>query len=80
MNKNLENEITDDIRRITSWFKRNKLKVKTEKFESIGFRNAPPVNENAFGQKLELKNSCKYLGNLFDSKLDFKNHIKKITK
>ena len=80
MNKNSENEITDDIQRITSWFKRNKLTVNTEKCESIGFRNAPPVNEIAFGQKVELKNSCKYLGILFDCKLDFKNHIKMVTK
>ena len=80
MNKNSENESTDDIQRITSWFKRNKLTVNTEKCESIGFRNALLVNESAFGQQLELKNSCKYLGLFLDSKLDFKNHIKMITK
>ena len=80
MNKYSDNEITDDIQRITSWFRPNKLTVSTEKCESIGFRNASPVNESAFGQKVELKNSCEYLGLLFDSKLDFKNHIKMITK
>ena len=80
MNKNSENEITDDIQRITSWFKQNKLTVNTEKCESIGFRNASPMNESAFGQKVDLKNRCKYLGILFDSKLDFKNHIQMITK
>ena len=80
MNKNWKNEITDDIQRLTSWFKRNKLTVNTEKCESIGFQNASPVSESAFGQKVELKNSSKYLGILFDSELDFKNHIKMITK
>ena len=80
MNKNSENEITDDIQRITSWFKRNKPAVNTENCESFGFRNASPVKESAFGQKVELKNSWKYLGILFDSKLVIKNHIKMITK
>ena len=76
MNENSENGITDDTQRITSWFKRKKLTVNTEKCESIGFRNASPVNESAFGQKVELKNSCKFLGILFDSKLDSKNQTK----
>ena len=78
--KNSENEITDDIQRITSWFEQNKLTVNTEKCESIGLRNASPVNESASGQIIELKISCEYLGISFDSKLDYKNHIKMITK
>ena len=49
MNKNSENEITDIIQRIPSWFKRNKLTVNTEKGESIGFRNTSLGNEIAFG-------------------------------
>ena len=64
-----KNEITDDIQRITSWFKRNKLTVNTEKCESIGFQISPPVIESAFGPKVELENSCEYLGLLFDSKI-----------
>ena len=55
LNKNSENEITDDIQRITCWFERNKLTIKTEKCESIGFRSASPVNESAFGQNVEWK-------------------------
>ena len=53
MNKNSENEFTDDIQRTKFWSKRNKLTVNTEKCESKGFRNASPVNESAFGQKVE---------------------------
>ena len=80
INKNSENEITDNIQRTTSWFKRNKLTVNTEKCDTNGFRKASPVNESAFGQKVELKNSCNYLELIFDSKLDFKNQIKRTTK
>ena len=80
MNKNWENEITGIIQRIPSWFKRKKLTVNTEKCESIELRKASRINKSAFGQQVELKNRKKYLENLFESKLDFKNHIKMITK
>ena len=80
MNNNSENEITDFIQRITSRFKRNKLTVNIDKCKSLGFPNASPVSEIAFGQKVELNNSCEHLVSLYDSKLDFKTRIKMITK
>ena len=76
MKKNSDQEITDDMERITSWFTRKKPTVNTEKCKSIGFRNASSVREIALGQKIEVNNSCKFLGILIDSKLHIKNNIK----
>ena len=36
---------------------------------------AQPVSEEAFGEKIQCKSSCKYLGVLMDNKLNFKDQV-----
>ena len=45
-----------------NWFDVNKLTLNVEKCESISFGRAQPVSEEAFGEKISCKSSCKYLG------------------
>ena len=52
MNKNSESEITKDIQVMTAWFNKYKLTVKNDRCDTIGFRDAKPVNEIAFSVKV----------------------------
>ena len=72
MGRNSEKEITEDVRKMQNWFDMNKLTLNVEKCESISFGRAQPVSEEAFGEKISCKRSCKYLGVLTDNKLNFK--------
>ena len=55
------------------------------KCESISFGRAQPVSEEAFGQKIPCKSSCKYSSKqkfmqakfrvIIDNKLNFKDHV-----
>ena len=75
-----EKEITEDIQKMRSWFDMNKLTLNVEKCESISFGRAQTVSEEAFGEKISCKRSCKYLGVLIDDKLNFKDHVNYVTK
>ena len=80
MGMNSEKEITEDVRKMRNWFDVNKLTLNVEKCQSISFGRAQPVSEEAFGEKISCKSSCKYLGVLIDIKLNFKDHVDYVSK
>ena len=80
MGRNSEKELTEDVRKMRNWFDVNKLTLNVEKCESISFGRAQPVSEEAFGEKISCKSSCKYLGVLIDNKLNFKDHVDHVSK
>ena len=80
MGRNSEKEITEDVRKMRKWFDVNKLTLNVEKCESISLGRSQPVSEEAFGEKISCKSSCKYLGELIDNKLNFKDHVDYVSK
>ena len=78
--QNTSEEICNDIQNLRNWFNENKLTVNIGKCEYVCFGRAQPLSEEAFGQRISLKDHCKYLGVKIDEKLNFKEHIKYVTK
>ena len=72
--KKSENPPTEDAQAIINWFI-----IKTEKFNSIYFRNDETIDQAAFGENVTANASCKHLEKFLDRNFNFKrvNYVTK---
>ena len=80
MGRNSEKEFTENVQKMRNWFDVNELKPNVEKCRSIIYSGAQLVSEGALGEKIPCKSSFKYLGVKIDKKLNFKDHVERVTK
>ena len=77
--KHLETEVNDEIEKVHTWLASNKLTLNTSKskFMIISNKKAIPRNFTVAinGENLEKCTSYKYLGIIFDEKLNWKEHV-----
>ena len=77
--KHLETEVNDEIEKVHTWLASNKLtlNISKSKFMIISNKKAIPRNFTVAinGENLEKCTSYKYLGIIFDEKLNWKEHI-----
>ena len=76
--------LEDDLARVDQWLQNNKMTINMTKTEFISFGTKRRLDKfdnktvNYMGTPLERKRSVKYLGVIFDEKMQWENHIKNI--
>jgi len=83
--RHLENTINSNLKQISCWLKANKLSLNIEKTNYVIFYPRQKKLNHTLelkidNQRLEQKESIKYLGLYIDSHLNWKSHINHITK
>ena len=80
MGRKSPKETTEDVQKTRNWFDVIKLTLNAEKSKSISFGRAQPVSEETFGEKILCKSSCKFLGEIMNNTLNFKDHADHVLK
>ena len=82
-NVSIQQEINNELTKITDYLYHNKLTLNVDKTNFIVFRNKNSTIQNIQlsidGQNLNKVNSCKYLGLIIDDNLTFNKHITNIS-
>ena len=85
--KNIEvirDKLQADLEGISKWYKRNKLKVNTEKTYSMllkrNSQNIQDLNISLDGNKIKQEKNIRYLGIELDENLTWNIHVKKLSK
>lgn len=78
----LDKALTDDLRRITKWYNKWRIKINEQKAQAIHFthRQKRPDEIPINGYKIPWQSTVKYLGVTLDQKLTYSKHTKEITR
>ena len=80
----LENEVNNELRRVSEWMTLNKLSLNASKTKSMTFHRAQKkVNQLTLklnGQNIEMVSSFNFLGITLDQNLSWKKHASMVTK
>jgi Reverse transcriptase (RNA-dependent DNA polymerase) len=74
--------LQQDVERIQSWMTNNKMNLNLEKCEVVTFSTKRQINIKSYnidGQLLQQKTGYKYLGVWLDRRMDWEEHISRIT-
>jgi hypothetical protein len=80
----LISQVEQDLSHVDRWLKNNKMTINTDKTETIFFGNHSQLNKvdgktiNYMGIPLKRSEKVKYLGVIFDQKMQWESHIKDI--
>ena len=81
--ENLENEVNNELSRVSEWMTLNKLSLNASKTKSMTFHRAQKkVNQITLklnGQNIEMVSSFNFLGIILDQSLSWKKHVSMVT-
>jgi len=82
-NDNLEDDVTNELNKINTWLRQNRLSLNAEKTKCMVFhthqKHVRPVTFSIDGEPIEQVHYFKFLGIMFDEHLTWKNHINMVT-
>ena len=77
-----EDNINQELRKVETWLKCNKLALNVKKTQAIIYQkpneNSSKIQVQLAGKQLKFSNSINFLGIIFDEKLCFSDHVKKV--
>ena len=78
-------QLSDDLTRLLSWVKQSKMQLNIEKssimwFQPRSLSHVSPPNVVVDGAPLRIVSSQKYLGVIFDNRLDWSAHVAAVCK
>jgi len=82
-NDNLEDNITNELNKLNTWLKQNRLSLNADKTKYMIFhtrqKNITPISIAIDGKQIENVKSFKFLGIMLDESLTWKSHAQMIT-
>ena len=77
-----EDNINQELRKVETWLKCNKLALNVKKTQAIIYQkpneNSSKIQVQLAGKQLKFSNNINFLGIIFDEKLCFSDHVKKV--